>query len=98
MVAVDPGEIFIENIIAGWIKIDQNTENHDVPDNEDFDDDAKCFTTGKINSINATGIYGNHGTGPGKEREADITNRRSENGANLHNLRPTTPRSQCQGI
>jgi len=64
MASVDLGEVFIDNILAGRIDIDQNTENHDVPYNKDFDDDDSCFTTGTVDSINATGIYGNNGTPP----------------------------------
>ena len=45
MAAVDPGENFIDNIVAGRIEVNHNSENQQVPDNEDFDDDAGCFTT-----------------------------------------------------
>ena len=78
MATVDLGEIFIDNIVAGRIEIDQNTENHDIPDNEDFDDDASCLTTGTVDSINATDIYGNNGTGPGDEGDDKNTNQHSE--------------------
>ena len=67
MAAVDPGKIFIDDIVAGQIKISQNTKSHVVPDNEDFDDDTSCFITATADSVNATNIYGNNGMGPGDE-------------------------------
>ena len=74
MASVDPWEVFIDDIVAGRIEIDQNTENHDVPDNEDFGDHASCFTTGTVDSVHATNIYGNIGTGPGDEGADNSTN------------------------
>ena len=97
MAAMDPGKIFIDDIIAGRIEVDKKSKNQQVPDNEDFDDDAGCFTTATVYSVSATNIYSNHGTGPGDEREPYSTNRHSENGANLQNLRPTTPEIAVPG-
>jgi hypothetical protein len=91
MASADPGEVFIDDIVAGRIEIDENTENHDVPDNEDFDDDASCFTTGTVDSVNATDIYGNIGTGPGDEGGDNNTNQHSENEQIPQNLRPASP-------
>jgi len=91
MASADPGEVFIDDIVAGRIEIDENTENHDVPDNEDFDDDASCFTTGTVDSVNATDIYGNIGTGPGDEGDDNNTNQHSENEQIPQNLRPASP-------
>ena len=90
MASADPGEVFIDDIVAGRIEIDQNTENHDVPDNKDFDDDASCFTTGTVDSVNATNIYGNNGMGPGDEGDDNNTNQHSENDQNPQNLRPVS--------
>jgi len=94
---VDPGEVFIDDIVAGRIKIDQNTDNHDVPDNEDFDDDASCFTTGTVDSIHATDIYGNNGMGPGNEGDDNNTNQHSESDQNPQNLRPASPEIAVPG-
>ena len=91
MVSADPGEVFIDDIVAGRIEIDQNKENHDVPDNKDFDDDANYFTTGTVDSINATNVYGNNGMGPGDEGGDNNTNQHSENDQNPQNLRPASP-------
>jgi len=91
MAAVDPGKIFIDDIVTGWIKINQKTQNHNVPDNKDFDNDASCFTTATVNSVNVTDVYGNNGMDPGNEQEANIANRYIQNGSNLQNLQPPTP-------
>ena len=98
MASVDPGEVFIDDIVAGRIKIDQNTENHNVSDNEDFGDDASCFTTGTVDSVNATDIYGNNGTGPGNEGDDNNTNQHSEI-AKIRKICVLPPlRSQCPEI
>jgi len=97
MMVADLGEIFIDNIVAGRIEVDQNSENQEVPDNEDFVNDASCFTTATVDSVTATNIYGNHDMGPGDEREANSTNQDSENGANSQNLRPPTAKMEVPG-
>jgi len=40
MTAKDPSELVITNIVATTIECVQNPQNDDVPDVEDFDDDA----------------------------------------------------------
>ena len=51
MTAKDAGEVFIhEDINAGRIELDQCTKNHDVPEANEFEDNASCFTTNKMDS------------------------------------------------
>ena len=56
MAAADPGEVFIHDIAALPIFQPESTKNDDVPDAEDFDDDASQFTTASINSVSEGNI------------------------------------------
>ena len=44
MAAKDPGKLFIADIVAPTIDCVQNPQNDDVPDVENFDNDASAFT------------------------------------------------------
>ena len=48
--AVDPGEVFIKDLLLTPAEHHENTEKLDVHDTEDFDNDASQFTTASINS------------------------------------------------
>ena len=68
MAAADPGEVFIQDIAALLIFQPESTENDDVPDAEDFDDDASQFTTASINSVSESDICDHRGTHAGAEQ------------------------------
>ena len=68
MAAADPGEVFIHDIAALLIFQPESTENDDVPDAEDFDDDASQFTTASINSVLEGDICDHRGTHAGVEQ------------------------------
>ena len=54
----DPGEKFIESLTTTRPEQIANTENVDVPDEEDFDDDRSAFTIKTIDNTSRTDIYG----------------------------------------
>ena len=72
MTAVDPGQVFIKDYVAGRIKQEENTEteNGGVPNVKGFDDDTSCFTSDMVISINARNNYRNIDTPSGNERAA----------------------------
>ena len=59
MVTKDPDKLFIANIAATTIERVKNPQNDDVPDVEDFDDDASAFTTQTVDSLLVGGIFSN---------------------------------------
>ena len=60
-----------------------NANNDDVPDYEDFDDDASLFTTASIDSASGRDIYGNPTLCPGAEDDELDVHLDSENRQNL---------------
>ena len=44
-------EVFITDIAVAMTEHSQNLQNDDVPDVEDFDDDASAFTTQTVDSL-----------------------------------------------
>ena len=77
----DHGEVFLRDLTTVAPAEPDLTENHAVPDGEDFDDDASQFTLDSINSADATDIYGNLETGPDNEEAATVEIEATENGA-----------------
>ena len=53
------GELFIDTLLIGPSDASEIEENHDVPDEEDFEDDRSHFTTETVDDATATDIYGN---------------------------------------
>ena len=53
------GEVFIDTILIGPSDAFEIEENHDIPDEEDFEDDGSHFTTETVDDATATDIYGN---------------------------------------
>ena len=53
------GEVFIDTLLIGPSDASEIDENHDIPDEEDFEDDGSHFTTETVEDITATDIYGN---------------------------------------
>ena len=66
----------------------ESTENGDVPDVEDFDDDASQFTTASINSAPEGDISNHRGALAGAEQNEKGSSKDDENSVNLQNLRP----------
>ena len=88
MAAADPGEVVLHDIAALPIFQPESTENDDVPDVEDFDDDASQFTTASINSVPEGDISDHRGTHAGAEQNDEDSCKDDENSVNSQNLRP----------
>jgi len=88
MAAADPGEVFLHDIAALPIFRPESTENDDVPDVEDFDDDASQFTTASINSVSEGDISDHRGALAGAEQNEEVSCKDDENSTNSQNLRP----------
>ena len=89
MSAADPGEVFMHNIAALPICQPESTENDDVPDIEDFEDDAIQFATAGINGVLEGDISDHRGTQAGAEKKKKGQNKDDENSAKLQDLRPS---------
>ena len=88
MAAADPGDVFLHDIAALPIFRPESTENDDVPDVEDFDDDASQFTTASINSAPEGDISNHRGALAGAEQNEEVSCKDDENSVNSQNLRP----------
>ena len=55
----EPGKVFIDTLLIGPSDVSKIEENHNIPDEEDFEDDGSHFTTETVEDITATDIYGN---------------------------------------
>ena len=72
MAAADPVEVFLHNIAALPIFRPESTENDDVPDTEDFDNDASQFTTASIISAPEGDISEDRGALAGAEQKENV--------------------------
>jgi len=61
MLAEDPGEGFINDLVSRPIQQHQISKNQDIPKTEDFDAYDSQFTIVTINSVMAKDIYQNPG-------------------------------------
>ena len=52
----EPGEVFIDTLLIGPSDASEIEENHDVPDEEDFEDDGSHFTTNTVDDDTAMDI------------------------------------------
>ena len=86
MAAADPGEVFLHHIAVLLIFRPESTENDDVPDVEDFDDDASQFTTASINSVPEGDISDHRGALAGAEQNEEVSCKDDENSTNSQNL------------
>ena len=68
----EQGEVFIDTLLIGPSDPSEIEENHDIPDEEDFEDDGSHFTTKTVNDAAATDIYGNLETPPNDEDAAEL--------------------------
>ena len=74
---------FFDSLTTTLPKQVNNADNDDVPDYEDFDDDASLFTTASIDSASGRDIYGNPTLCPGPEDDELDVHLDSENRQNL---------------
>ena len=81
----EPGEVFLDNLLIGVSDVPEIDENHDVPDEEDFEDDGSQFTTQTVEDITATDIYGNLGGPPIDEDASEVESQIDEPTQNLRN-------------
>ena len=87
MAAVDPGEVFIEDLLLPLAEQQEITENLDVPDTDDFDDDASQFTTDTVEDITGEDVFGNVVPTQGDENKKEDPSNHDENRPNTQNLR-----------
>ena len=81
------GGVFLHDIAALPIFRPESNENDDVPDVEDFDDDASQFTTASINSALEGDISNHRGTLiAGAEQNEKGSSKDDENSANSQHL------------
>jgi len=80
MADVDPGEVFIKDLLLPPAERHKNTENLDVTDTKDFDDDANHFTTGRAEDTMADDIFGTPAPRPGNENELEQAINHHEHG------------------
>ena len=79
------GELFIDTLLIGPSDASEIEENHDVPDEEDFEDDRSHFTTETVDDATATDIYGNLETPPTDEDAAELASQIDEPTQNPRN-------------
>jgi len=79
------GEVFLDNLLTGPPDAPENNENHDVPDAEDFDDDASYFTTMSVDDALDTDLFGNLETPPDDEDAAEPANQIDQSTPNSEN-------------
>jgi len=81
----EPGEVFIAILLIGPSDASEIEENHDIPDEEDFEDDGSHFTTETVDDITATDIYGNLAGPPIDEDAAELESQIDEPKRNPRN-------------
>ena len=64
----------------------QNLQNNDVPDVEDFDNDASAFTTETVGSDSDRDIFGNPTARPDDKTVVEVANESTQNSVNSQNL------------
>ena len=103
MVSPEPGEVFMDSLIAARAEQPQTTKNDDVPDEEDFDDDRSDFTTESVDDPSLTDIYGLPELCPGNEQGVAPDIQPPENGAaggfaeNENSTIMAPPRMEAEG-
>ena len=87
------GKVFIDILLIGPSDVSEIEENHDIPDEEDFEDDGSHFTTETVEDITATDIYGNL-EGPPIDEMQQNSRARSTNLRKTHAILPLKLLSQ----
>ena len=82
------GEVFIDTLLIGPSDPSEIEENHDIPDEEDFEDDGSHFMTKTVDDATATDIYGDLETPPIDEDAAELESQIVEPTQNPHNPPP----------
>ena len=89
----EPGEVFLDTLLIGPSDVSEIEENHDIPDEEDFEDDGSHFTTETVDDATATDIYGNL-AGPRSMKMQQNSRARSTNLRKIHAILPLKLLSQ----
>ena len=79
MSGVTNDETCIVHLAAHLSEMPHHREHEDMPNREDFEDDASLFMTVSINSLSGQGICGNLTLGPGAEDGKFYENLDSQN-------------------
>ena len=79
MSSADPGEVFLNYLIAGQDSDQDLSENDDADVESHFDDDASQFSTETIDSVDAEDIYGVRDACPDDELPSEPANECHEN-------------------
>ena len=82
------GEVFIDILLIGPSDASKMEENHDIPNEEDFEDNRSRFTTKTVDDAAATDIYGNLETPPIDEDAAELASQIDKPTQNTHNPPP----------
>ena len=83
-----PGKVFIDTLLIGPSDASEIEENHDVLDEEDFEDDGSHFTTKTVDNAAATDIYGNLEGHPINKDAAELESQIDEPTQNPRNPPP----------
>ena len=79
MSSADPGEVFLNDLIAGQDSDQDLSENDDADVESHFDDDASQFSTETIDSVDAKDIYGLRDACPDDELPSEPADECNEN-------------------
>ena len=82
------GEVFLDILLIGLSDVPEIDENHDIPDEEDLEDDESHFTTETVDDATATDIYGNLEGPPIDEDAAELESQIDEPTQNPRNPPP----------
>ena len=91
MSAVEPVDVFINNLVTLCAEPPENSENPNIPEAIDFDGDASQFMTCTIDSAKVKNISDNPGTRPVDEEHVESAGKHDENSVNSHNLQARIP-------
>ena len=74
----EPGKVFIDTLLIGPSDASEIAENHDVPNEEDFEDNGSHFMTKTVDDAAETDIYGNLETPLIDEDAVELANQTDE--------------------
>ena len=100
MSAVEPVDVFINNLVTLCGEPPENSENPNIPEAIDFDGDASQLMTCTIDSAKVKNISDNPGTRPGDEEHDESADKHDESSVSSQNLQaqiPPPPVSPAQG-
>ena len=83
---MDPGKLFLSDLIAGQHEQHATDQNHDDGHNNPVDGDASVFSVTSVDEVSARDIFGNVEPCPGNVSGTTATNQLAENAANYQDL------------